>query len=50
MDVAEPPRGHRYVLLRYLYMAVDFDPLAVQAALAQGVMVLKVPFRHTWSR
>ncbi len=51
LDVTEPPCGHRHVLWQYLYVAVDFGPLAVQAGKGTGVgRRLKVPSRQTWRR
>jgi hypothetical protein len=59
MDVAEPLRGHRYVLWRYLYVAVDFGPLAVQAGPCPDGDIVREPLpdipgdevagsSHTW--
>ena len=36
MDVTEPVRGQQYVLWLYLYVAMDFGPLAVKAGPCTG--------------
>jgi hypothetical protein len=46
MDVAEMAGGYWDVLRRYLYMTVDFGPLAAQASLRPGGDICGEIFPH----
>ena len=46
MDVSEPASGYRYVLRKYLDMAVDHGSLAVQAGPGPGGDICREAFPH----